>query len=289
MRRVLLPAVVTCLLAGCGAKDSPKPDAANAVAAATPAALPKEVTITAKDFSFDAPDTISAGLVSLKLVNQGQQLHHVQLARLSDGKTYTDLMDGLKNMKPGAPPPPWMHDVAGPNSPVPGGGESPLILPLEAGNYAILCFIPGPDGVPHVMKGMSRALTIIPATTAAAPAPTADITATMTDYAWEVTPAISAGKHIIKITNNGTQSHEMFVGQLAPGKTAQDVVAWVLKMDGPPPVKPLGGISGMANGGVAYLPVNLDKGEYALFCFLPDAKDGKTHAEHGMVKPFTVN
>jgi hypothetical protein len=289
MRRVFFPVLASSLLAACSAKDAAKPADAGTPASATVAAAPKEVTITAKEFAFDAPDTISAGLVSLKLVNQGQQLHHVQLARLSDGKTYADLMEGMKTMKPGSPPPPWMHDVAGPNSPVPGGGESPLMVPLEAGNYAILCFIPGPDGVPHVMKGMSRALTVIPSTTAAAPMPTADVTATMTDYAWEVTPSISAGKHLIKISNNAAQSHEMFIGLLAPGKTAQDVVKWVEKMDGPPPVKPMGGISGMATGGVAYLPVNLEKGDYALFCFLPDAKDGKLHAEHGMVKPFTVN
>jgi hypothetical protein len=52
--------------------------------------------------------------------------------------------------------------------------------------------------------------------------------------------------------------------------------AWVLKMDGPLPVKLLGGLPGTANGGVAYLPVNLDKGEYALFCFRPDAKGWHT-------------
>lgn len=287
MRYAVFPVLATFALAGCAAKDAPKPDAAPSAAPAVVA--PKEVTLTAKEFSFDAPDTISAGLVSLKLVNQGQQMHHVQLARLSDGKTYADLMEGLKTMKPGSPPPPWMHDVAGPNSPVPGGGESVALVPLEAGTYAILCFIPGPDGVPHVMKGMSRALTVIPSTSAAAEAPTADITATMSDYAWDVTPAISAGKHMIKITNTAAQSHEMFVAQLAPGKTAQDLLKWVGKMDGPPPAKPMGGISGMATGGVAYLPVNLEKGEYALFCFLPDAKDGKPHAAHGMVKPFTVN
>ena len=45
----------------------------------------------------------------------------------------------------------------------------------------------------------------------------------------------------------------------------------------------------MATGGVAYLPVDLPAGNYALLCFIPDAKDGKPHLEHGMVKPFTVN
>jgi len=128
----------------------------------------------------------------------------------------------------------------------------------------------------------------VPATGATAPAPVADITVKMTDYAWEVTPAITAGKHVIKLENDAAQSHEMFIAQLAPGKTAADLAKWVENQQGPPPGKPMGGISGMAKGGVVYLPVDLEPGEYGLYCFLPDAKDGKMHIEHGMIKQITV-
>ena len=44
----------------------------------------------------------------------------------------------------------------------------------------------------------------------------------------------------------------------------------------------------MSRGDVVYLPVDLEPGEYGLFCFLPDAKDGKPHVAHGMVKQITV-
>jgi hypothetical protein len=30
-------------------------------------------------------------------------------------------------------------------------------------------------------------------------------------------------------------------------------------------------------------------GEYGMLCFIPDAKDGKPHIAHGMMKQFTVN
>ncbi len=33
---------------------------------------------------------------------------------------------------------------------------------------------------------------------------------------------------------------------------------------------------------------NLSPGEHALICLLPDAKDGKMHAHHGMTQIFTV-
>lgn len=284
--KLVLAAAVGVLTACAGDAANKAADSATAAAAAVPA-TPVVLTVTAKEFAFESTDTVTAGMVTIKLLNQGAELHHVQLVRLSDGKTYADLQEGLKNMKPGSPPPPWMHDMAGPNSPVP-GGESSITQELQPGNYAILCFIPGPDQIPHVMKGMMKPLTVIPATTASAPAPVADISVMMTDYAWQVTPEITAGKHIIKLENNATQSHEMLIAKLEPGKTVADLAKWVHTMKGPPPATPLGGTSGQSKGDVVYVPIDLAPGEYGLMCFMPDAKDGKMHAEHGMMKQFTV-
>ncbi len=287
--RILLAVSMTGVLAACGSKpaDAPVADGAGTPAVAAASVTPQVVTITAKDFSYDAPDTISSGMVTLRLVNQGPELHHVQLLRLDDGHTVAELQEGLKQMKPDSPPPPWVHEVAGPNTPVPGGEQS-LTEELAPGNYAIICFIPGADKIPHAMKGMVRALTVVPATGATAAAPTADVTVRMTDYAWAVSPAITAGKHVIRIENDAAQPHEMFIAQLAPGKKPADLAKWVENPQGPPPGKPMGGISGMMKGGVVYLPVDLAPGEYGLFCFLPDAKDGKLHIEHGMMTQFTV-
>ena len=41
----------------------------------------------------------------------------------------------------------------------PAGGESVVTLDLWPGRYAILCFIPSPDGTPHVMNGSVNAIT----------------------------------------------------------------------------------------------------------------------------------
>ncbi|MEP6836222.1 MAG: hypothetical protein ABJB74_22725 [Gemmatimonas sp.] len=287
MRSYLALAGAAVLIGGCASEKSGNGKADSTPAATTVAAVPQVITITAKDFSFNAPDTVQGGMVTIKLVNQGPELHHIQLLRLTDGKTVADLEQGLKAAKPDSPPPPWAHDVAGPNAPIP-GGEVSITEQLEPGTYAIVCFIPGADNIPHVMKGMIRALTVVPATAAAAPAPTSDISVVMSDYSWAVTPEITTGKHTIKIENSAEQSHEMLLVQLPPGKTVADLAAWVGKQVGPPPAKPMGGISGMPKGAVVYLPVDLEPGEYGLLCFLNDAKDGKMHVEHGMMKQFTV-
>ena len=35
--------------------------------------------------------------------------------------------------------------------------------------------------------------------------------------------------------------------------------------------------------------MTFEPGSYALICFVPDAKDGKPHAMHGMLKTLTVS
>lgn len=272
------------MVAACSGQDNAK--AADSVMTAA-SVEPTIVTIVAKDFAYEAPDTIMGGLVTMRMVNQGPDFHHIQLIHIGDGHTYAEFLEGMKAMKPGAPMPPWLHDVAGPNTPVPGGEQS-LTSELQPGTYAIVCFIPGPDKVPHFVKGMMKELTVIPNTGPAATAPVADITVKMTDYAWDVSPEITAGTHMIRIENLAEQSHEMVIARLEQGKTATDLANWLENQVGPPPGTPMGGISGMAKGSVAYLPVNLTAGEYGLLCFLPDAKDGRPHTVHGMTKQFTV-
>lgn len=287
---LLIPFVALAGLASCAKseKTANTDSAAPAAATASASTEPTLVTITASDYAYDAPDTITAGIVTLKLVNKGPELHHVQIFRLTGGKTYDEFVTGMKSMKPGSPPPPWIEDVAGPNAPVPGGEQS-LTQELTPGSYVLICMIPSPDHMPHFTKGMMKSLTVVPATGAIAAAPIADVRVAMSDYAWDVTPTISAGKHMIRLENNAEQSHEMFIVRLAPGKTAMDFANWTDTMNGPPPGTPMGGASGMKKGAVAYVSVDLPAGEYAMICFLPDAKDGKPHFVHGMMKSFSVS
>jgi hypothetical protein len=60
------------------------------------------------------------------------------------------------------------------------------------------------------------------------------------------------------------------------------------KPQGPPPGALIGGITGIAKGRTIEVPTTFTPGEYALICFVPDAKDGKAHLAHGMVKQFSV-
>jgi hypothetical protein len=245
------------------------------------------VTVTAKDYSFDAPAEIPAGLTTIRLVTEGKELHHANLVKLEDGKTFDDFKQAIQKQ---GPPPAWMRMAGGPNPPRPGGVTEETQM-LEPGNYVIVCFVPSPDGTPHIAKGMMRPLTVVPSTahnasTAAAPVP--DVTMKLVDYGFEPSKSLTPGKHLIRIENDGSQDHELVLVRLAPGKTAQDVAAWIEKMDGPPPGEPLGGIAAIHPGGYGFITADLAPGEYGLLCFVPDSKDGKPHVMHGMVRQFKV-
>ena len=253
--------------------------------ARTPAAAANLVTVTASEFAFAAPATIPAGLTTVRLVNQGAEMHHVQLVRLAAGHTVQELMELARTE--GEPMPEWATFVGGPNVHAP-GAHSDATVQLEPGEYALVCFIPSPDGVPHIAKGMVKALTVTPANSEAQAA-TPDVRMTLTDYAFGIEPEIAAGRRTVEITNTAAQPHEVALMKLAPGKTPQDMLAWLQAgMQGPPPAMPIGGTSFLSQGERNQITADFEPGEYALFCFVPDARDGKPHVAHGMMRQISV-
>ncbi|MBK5187983.1 MAG: hypothetical protein JJD97_07035 [Gemmatimonadaceae bacterium] len=283
--RSLLPLVA--LLAACATKDAPKNTAASDSAGTTAAApVTHQMTVVATDYKFDAPDEVPAGMMTVHLVDNGAEMHHVAFIKLNEGKTMADIEQALKTQ---GPMPSWAVDHGGVNPPHPGGGMASATQLLEPGNYALLCFVPSADGVPHFAKGMVRPLTVTASSAAVAPAPTADIVMTLNDYSFTTSKPITAGKHTIRIDNgSSTQSHELMLARLEPGKKAADIPAWVEKPNGPPPGVPIGGVPAMAKGTTAYITADFTPGDYAFICFLPDVKDGKPHFTHGMIQQVHV-
>ncbi len=281
--RSLLPLVA--LLAACATKDASKSANASDSTTAVAAAKPHQMTVVATDYKFDAPDEVPAGMMTIHLVDNGSELHHVAFVKLNDGKSVTDIEQAMKT---NGPMPSWAVDYGGVNPPHPGGGMATTTQMLEPGNYALMCFVPSADGVPHFAKGMVRPLTVTASKDASTPAPVADIDMTLNNYSFTTSKPITAGRHTIKIENAASQSHELVIARLAPGKKAEDLPAWVEKQVGPPPGEPIGGVPAMTKGATAFVTADFTPGDYAFVCFLPDAKDGKPHFTHGMVKQVHV-
>lgn len=243
------------------------------------------VEVRGLDYTFEAPLEIPSGWTTFRFVNAGPEPHHMTLMRLENGHTPSDLLKAMQDRKP-------LSGIAtalgGPNA---GelGVHSNATVDLAPGEYVMTCFIPSPDGVPHVFKGMIKPITV--RSDAAGVAPRApDVTVTFTDYAFTVSGEIAAGERTIMTTNDAaaTEPHELVLVRLAPGKTVADLDRWMHNMDSPPPGEFLGGVTGMDPGQSNVFTANFTPGEYALICPIPSDKDGQSHSTKGMVHQFSV-
>lgn len=128
------------------------------------------------DFDFQLPDTVPAGPNIWEVVNDGDQPHHTVVVRVPEGTTEEQVIELSASFGgPPASPEAGAAPVASPAAPALGEEDvaevywTPMLstdramwveVDLEPGTYAAICFIPTPDGVPHVMLGMVEIFTV---------------------------------------------------------------------------------------------------------------------------------
>jgi hypothetical protein len=249
--------------------------------------VPKNVVVvTARDFALEVPATVRPGVVFIQLLNKGKQQHHMSIVRLDGGHTAAE---GLKAIMAAGlgPRPAWLHPVGGPQAAMP-GGESSAVLTLDPGSYLAFCEVPGPEAVPHFMKGMAKAFTVS-GPVAGGKLPTADVQLSLNEYDFTFAKPLTRGRHNVAVTNTGTQPHMVVITRLPPGQDFKPWLDWANDPKGrQAPGRAMGGIAEIAPGGTVVFPENFTPGHYGLICFTADAKDGKPHFLHGMQKEIDV-
>ena len=260
----------------------------------SPATAPHVVRVSATEFMFsvDTGGRVPAGLVELKLVNHGRLDHEALLARLHPGVTQARFEQALKTSGPAAY---RLIDFTGGAGAVAADGSQDTVQALQGGHYVVLCLVAGPDGIPHLMKGMIAGLTVtghVPPAQLAALRPEGRVAGTITAHDMTYTlPAVIDGHGLYRFTDtDASDTHELGIIRLGPGVTAADVIAWVSTHAGPPPFTSAGGYGAVLPGHGGWLRLDLAPGRYAAICFVPDnALPHAPHAAMGMVVPFTVS
>ncbi len=249
------------------------------------------VAINTVEYAFQAPDSIKAGLVELNFTNKGKEAHLAGLAKLNEGQTFDDAKAFFMSSGPPAGPPPFVEYGGNPTADPGLGGTMTLDLP--AGDYVLFCPLPAPDGTPHMVKGMLRALEVTPGKAGTLPEASAG-RFTAVDFKIGglgiVKPNLEVGTNQVSLHNSGKQLHEINLVQLADGKTIDDLVAWAAKEEGPPPASFQSGAAILPEGTVNTTLV-LGRGKtYAFVCIIPDELgDGAPHIIKGMyTETFTV-
>jgi hypothetical protein len=256
----------------------------------TPTSTPaiQAITIKAVDFSFEQPQSIPAGLVDLTFVNNGAQPHMIQIARINNGN-FNEFQAALNKQGPDASLVRGTF-IGGANTIDPGQKQE-TIFNLQQGVYASICFVMGPDHLFHYMKGMITQLTVTPSTGTQAQAPNDNGVIYLKDYSFQLPSSIPSGPVTLKVTNQGPQTHEVAIVKMAQGKELADVLKFLNESNpsGPPPFTDAGGMGALQKGSSGWLKLNLQPGNYATLCFVPDIKTGKPHFMLGMTATFTTS
>lgn len=250
--------------------------------AQTLTAIPS-VTVTARDFSFDAPDLIAGGRMAIDFRNEGREEHHAQLLRLNDGVSPEQLLAALEQDESAIL---QMATLASGPSVTGPGLRSEVILDLAEGNYLMLCVIPSADGVPHVAKGMLKPFQVSGGAPPAQPL-RLDGEVVLADFSIQV-PPLQTGERTLRVTNNGPQPHEVALMKLTDGATLADAQAFLRGEGPPPPSLSIGGAQAMGQGQRAWIRFDFTPGAYVAICFIPDPASGKPHFQLGMVTTFSV-
>jgi hypothetical protein len=246
---------------------------------------PGVITWDAFDYAYAAPDTLPAGVVTIRMTNRGEEPHHGQLLRLNDGVSFDQFVAALQQEGEGAL---RLTTPEGGPALIDPARTDEVTLDLAPGSYVLACFVPSPDGVPHLAKGMIKPLEVRASDRSAAAAPEADGTFTMRDFSFDMPTTLPTGKSTYQVVNEGPQPHEFVVVKVAAGKTSEDVRTWYRTPDAPPPFEAVGGINGLADGRAGFTTVDLGPGAYAAICVIPDQASGVPHIELGMIQDFSV-
>jgi len=234
------------------------------------------------DTAITVPQSASAGITTVSINHTGQVDRTVTLARLNTGVTLEQFTGQLATDDMAAVN--LVSLAGGVNAPA--GQTNEVTLELEEGTYVVIAF-PQSDEPPLLANFPVSGSNAPPASP-----PSADVTVDMADFNFTMPDTVSAGSGVWEIQNSGGQWHEMQIIKPEEGFTQEQFFQMMMsdqQPSGPPPFEEIAFFGPSSQGKTGWITVDLQPGTYWAICFLPDiAGDGKSHAEKGMFKEFTV-
>lgn len=145
-----------------------------------PAMPTPDVAIDLFEMGFNIPDDLVAGRQLWQVTNTGAMLHEIALFRVPSGvspetvvkaviaggdaafggELTPEVLAAIHSVGPEWTG--WTLKLAGGVGVLSPQADSLAQLDLEPGTYAAVCFIPGPDGTPHFMSGMTTVFKVAP-------------------------------------------------------------------------------------------------------------------------------
>jgi hypothetical protein len=149
---VLAAVVGSLLVAGCGDDDEDSGSASSSSSTTEETADASEVTVTATEYDFELSATPNADTQEVVFDNTGEEFHVMIFAKINEGFTLDEVIK-LEGEKGSA-------EVVAQTEAGPGETKTAEVKgPLEAGEYAMLCPVGGPQG-PHYKLGQLEEFSI---------------------------------------------------------------------------------------------------------------------------------
>lgn len=251
---------------------------------------PPTVRITVGDSAITISDLLPPGLVRLRLVGEGSEAHRVVLSRLRPRQSAAAYLHGAERWLRGGSFELWGEDPGTPGMVAP-GDSTDVVVRLHPGHYVIASWTDGQAGPVRIRDGVRSTFQVpeSPAGIPQAAPPEPDVTVRMTDYAYELSGPLGAGRNVIRVVNRGPQEHDFQMARLRDGRPVAEARAWLEGASvASPPLRFVGGLVGMSPGHEGFLEVTLTPGRYVLLCLVPDVGDRKPHLDHGMLTAVRV-
>jgi len=116
-----------------------------------------------------------------------------------------------------------------------------------------------------------------------------EVAVVLADDRIELSGALHRGRQTLEIRNADVQLHQVVLARLGSGRTPLEFARTLSRGSaGASAQRSIEGLLTLDPGDHGTLTLVLEPGPYALFCALPDTVDGRTHAEHGMVRELVV-
>lgn len=250
---------VSLLVATCAASAVVGPTAASQAPRRAAPALPgRIVDVRAGDYYFQAPDSVPAGLVTLRLTQHGKEGHMLWLVRLPAGR----LVGEFQRLAARHEPRPWATELGGPGYAGPTKSSNATYV-LEPGQYVLVCYVGsgrGVDSLYHVWRGMVKPLRVTtPKGARSGKAdrglmPDAVARIDTSGISWSA--PLSAGRRVIRVENRTAEWREFLLERVLPGRTVTEALAWRRRLGTPAPVEAIGGLASLPPG--ASLATTLD-------------------------------
>jgi hypothetical protein len=253
------------------------------------------LTVKAGEYTYVMKGSPKAGWTQIDFDNAGVEDHMMAVFKLKKGTTTAQLKKALLSSDESA-----VGKIAAPGDPTvsgtPGllgpGQKTSIMTELPAGTYGIACFVPAPDGSPHVAHGMVKTFTVSGKSNLKPPTDgVAEVT--LADGSITVPPGNAPKNLTVKVTNDGTTPHSFDIVKVNEGKTLDDVKSYFDSFfsgtvpAGDPPGTIVGGVDSIAPGGMAYLSWSLPAGTYSYVSTDGDApNDDYSKGMHGT---FTIS